>query len=414
MVSTSPSIGSIITKSKEEVLARLELAIISSIKPAADQSKKDLRNNFEGLLSDLALIISSFNDITNPRLKEISCIEHGEGRSFLRGYSILDVLHEYSLLRRIVFEVIESEAELRKDQRDILLNVIDLASRIASGAFLQKKTQIDRDARADAEVKTANAIDESVRLREQHNISRQEVYNLTAEKEEKNTFIAMLSHDLRNPLASVKMAFELLIAGLPADRQDKRIIGIIERNLKRSEEMIADLLDANRIQAGYKLPLEIAHCDLAAIARETVHDLISMYGNCLILSVEDSISGHWNPSRLRRIIENLASNAVKHGNKNSNITIKITQDKESVTLSVHNFGPPIPLSEQKTLFDQFFRAKAASTSLDKSWGLGLTMVRGVVEAHGGTVWVESTEENGTIFIVKLPKDSRPFQQSIKK
>lgn len=109
-----------------------------------------------------------------------------------------------------------------------------------------------------------------------------------------------------------------------------------------------------------------------------------------------------NKDGLRRLIENLASNAVKYGQENTPITISLEQDKNTVTLSIHNKGEPIPLEEQSIIFKQFRRSGSSEDKI--GWGLGLPVVKGIVDAHNGSITVESEKNKGTTFIINLPKN----------
>ena len=111
--------------------------------------------------------------------------------------------------------------------------------------------------------------------------------------------------------------------------------------------------------------------------------------------------GFWYEEGLIRIIENLISNAIKYGLKNSPVTISVSQDTHFANVNVHNEGKPIPDEEKKILFQQFKRSKDVEAKV--GWGLGLTVVLSMVEAHGGTIEVQSDAQNGTSFVFKLPK-----------
>ena len=126
--------------------------------------------------------------------------------------------------------------------------------------------------------------------------------------------------------------------------------------------------------------------------------------NRLKLTACESIIGKWNESGLRRVIDNLVINALKFSVPNSPILLTITQSKEAVEVSVHNDGAPIPSDEKSILFQQFRRARNSQGK--KGWGLGLTIVKGITEAHGGHVEVESELGAGTTFRVILPRDSK--------
>lgn len=110
---------------------------------------------------------------------------------------------------------------------------------------------------------------------------------------------------------------------------------------------------------------------------------------------------------MRRVLENLCNNAVKYGAHEHPITVTLKQlESGQALLSVHNWGAPIAAEDQATLFEPYRRTKAAQRGEQRGWGLGLTLVKGLVEAQHGTVKVESTEASGTTFTVILPIDVR--------
>jgi signal transduction histidine kinase len=116
----------------------------------------------------------------------------------------------------------------------------------------------------------------------------------------------------------------------------------------------------------------------------------------------------WSPDELRRSLWNLVTNALKYGAPATTVTIAIRRVDDSAVISVHNEGEPIPAEEQPLLFEPFGRARRAEAGRVRGWGLGLTLVRGCVEAHGGRLELSSTAEGGTTFAMWLPLDARPF------
>jgi signal transduction histidine kinase len=176
--------------------------------------------------------------------------------------------------------------------------------------------------------------------------------------------------------------------------------------LERADRMITDLLDASRVEAGEQLPLKLEPCDLRRVAVEVCEELSLRHGNRFVLESTGSTTGFWSRDALRRVLENLLSNAVKYGDPQAAITTRIVGVDEHVLLSVHNHGTIIPAEEQQHLFQAFRRAGAAQASGMRGWGLGLTLVQGLVEAHGGMVKVESYPKEGTTFTVDLPADPR--------
>ncbi|AKU96987.1 Sensory box histidine kinase/response regulator [Labilithrix luteola] len=237
----------------------------------------------------------------------------------------------------------------------------------------------------------------------------QKVDALRVERELRERFVSVLAHDLRGPLSAVKMATSLLTmtpdGQLPTlDEQAKRI----GRNIDRADRMVRDLLDANRIHAGERLPLQLAQCDLVAMARATIEELTELHGARFVLTGEEHTFGVWSEEELRRSLWNLATNAIKYGAAGRPITVRIDATGDRVLLSVHNEGVPIPEEEQERLFVPFARARATHAGGPRGWGLGLTLVRGTAEAHGGRATVKS-DATGTAFSMDLPRDARPFQ-----
>lgn len=219
-----------------------------------------------------------------------------------------------------------------------------------------------------------------------------------------------LTHDLRTPLTAAKMSAQMILRKPENAEKNQQLAVKIIRSIDRMDHMIKDILDASRLSAGEALSLTMNECDLREIALMTLRELGAVYGDRFILEMErDSILGFWNEDGLRRVIENLANNAVKYGEQGELITITLKQYEDNAQIVVHNFGSPIPKDEQKKMFEPFKRSQSVEQTSKKGWGLGLTLVKGVIEAHGGNVDVSSDVEEGTSFTVTLPKDSRPYQ-----
>lgn len=156
------------------------------------------------------------------------------------------------------------------------------------------------------------------------------------------------------------------------------------------------------------MPIEVKFCDLDGIIRQVVEELDLSYPDCLKFQTKGKCEGYWDESGLRRIIENLVTNAIKYGDEKTSIVLSLSQDQNSAELGVHNFGKPIPPEEISILFEQYRRLKSSHSKA--GWGLGLTMVKGMVDAHNGSILVESEKDKGTTFIIKLPKDARSFTE----
>lgn len=236
------------------------------------------------------------------------------------------------------------------------------------------------------------------------------VRNLEIERDLRDQFVSILTHDLRTPLTAAKMAAQVILRKPLNSDKTQSLASKVMRNIDRMDQMIKDLLDANRIRAGESLAFVMNECDMRLIALTTLRELGASYGERFMLETDrENIQGFWNEEAMRRVIENLVNNAVKYGAPKQLITVKIKQLENQVQLTIHNTGKPISPEDQLHLFQPFHRTHSAQSGEEKGWGLGLTLVRGVAEAHGGYVKVHSNEREGTNFIVTVPRDSRPFQ-----
>ncbi|MBI4780769.1 MAG: HAMP domain-containing histidine kinase [Oscillatoriophycideae cyanobacterium NC_groundwater_1537_Pr4_S-0.65um_50_18] len=164
--------------------------------------------------------------------------------------------------------------------------------------------------------------------------------------------------------------------------------------------MIQNLLDASRLRTGQSLKLQFEECNLDNLVREVTEDLKLAHGDRFIVVSNSDITVCCSSKEIRRVIENLAINAVKYGWPYTPITLTLEQTETQINLTVHNEGDPIELNAQSILFQQFRRLAAAEEQT--GWGLGLFLAKSIVEAHGGTIAVESSEDKGTSFIIQLP------------
>jgi signal transduction histidine kinase len=180
----------------------------------------------------------------------------------------------------------------------------------------------------------------------------------------------------------------------------------VVENVDRADAMIRDLLDVSRLREGQRLPVNFAPCELNAIVRQAVTHLESMHGDRFALSVHAPIHGFWSEEALLRAIENLANNAIKYGSRDRPVTLTVRSMEGRALIAVHNHGSYIPAEEQGRLFEVFRRSREAEESGTKGWGIGLAQVRGVAEAHHGSISVDSLPERGTTFVIDIPLDPR--------
>ncbi|MCP3165780.1 sensor histidine kinase [Myxococcus qinghaiensis] len=234
---------------------------------------------------------------------------------------------------------------------------------------------------------------------------------LNVERELRERFVSVLAHDLRGPLSAARVGAQLLLRRPEMLDERRELARRIDQNIERTDRMVRDLLDANRIRAGQRIVLPLAPCDLTALAREVIEELSTVHGERFLLEAPGPVQGNWNADELRRALWNLASNAVKYGSTEAPVTLSVARTEHGARASVHNEGRMIARAEQETLFKPFSRTRSAQAGPAKGWGLGLTLVWGCAQAHGGKVTVESEAHSGTTFTLELPLDAAPYQPS---
>lgn len=212
-----------------------------------------------------------------------------------------------------------------------------------------------------------------------------------------------LSHDLRTPLTAAKMAGQLIKRrsgeSESVTKQAERIIN----NINRADLMIQDLLDASRLKAGQLMKPDIQPTDITVLIGMALDDLNTIHGDRFIFNSTYSKKICTWPEGIRRIIENLCSNAIKYGDHERKVLINLKEMDDYVEVVVRNFGRPI--EKGVNLFDEFQRTESAEKSGKRGWGIGLTIVKGVIESVGGAVRI-IRHNDGTSFQLILPKDSR--------
>lgn len=218
-------------------------------------------------------------------------------------------------------------------------------------------------------------------------------------EEAREQFIAVLGHDLRNPVNAILMAADAL---LRAELGEKPTIAVkrITRSAHRIEAMIRDVLDFARGRLGSGIPIKPTHTDLARICGDAVDELRHAHpARRIVCSAIGDATGMWDEDRMEQMLSNLIGNAVQHGTDPIEVTVRGQEDE--VVVSIHNEGEPIPPEVIPKLFEPFRRREG---DYGHGLGLGLYIVSEIVRAHGGSITVTSTRSEGTSFTTRLPRD----------
>jgi signal transduction histidine kinase/CheY-like chemotaxis protein len=238
---------------------------------------------------------------------------------------------------------------------------------------------------------------------------RQRQYSARNAIARRDEFLAMLGHELRNPLAAIVLASERLEAD--ADDAHARERGIISRQARHLSRLVDDLLDVSRVTSG-KVVLRREVVELATLAARCVEQLTASATTkaqrLAFRSDPGPIYVDGDPARIEQIISNLITNAVKYTPERGNIDVTLVRDGDAVELAVRDDGIGIDPDLTGAIFDLFTQAPAAIDRSQGGLGLGLTLVRSLVEKHGGTVRAHSEGiGRGATFTMRLPTREAP-------
>lgn len=220
-------------------------------------------------------------------------------------------------------------------------------------------------------------------------------------------FLAILGHDLRNPLTSVIMSGQMLAEPGRVDPKSADLASHIAASGNAMKRMIGDLLDFTGNGLGAAMPVSPVRMNLNALCEEVVEEIRAAHPHRNIhFQSHGDLHGDWDAGRLRQMVSNLLGNAVQHGDPSTAVDLSATSDGGDVLMNFHNDGAPIDPSALGTIFDPLVRGSAIESESDRetgSIGLGLYIAREVAVAHGGSIVVTSSTEEGTTFCVRLPR-----------
>ncbi|MFL5593626.1 MAG: PAS domain S-box protein [Gemmatimonadaceae bacterium] len=218
--------------------------------------------------------------------------------------------------------------------------------------------------------------------------------------------LAVVAHDLRNPLNTVSMAVSLMLESTPPERvQERRQVEIVRRAADRMNRMIQDLLDVKRMESG-RLTIDLRPEAPGSLINDTIdmlRPLAAGTGIRLDTALDDDLPCVVaDAARIQQVLSNLVGNAVKFTPRNGRITVSAERIDGEVRFAVIDTGPGIPAEQVPHIFGRFWQAR---TSDRRGIGLGLAIAKGIVEAHNGRIWVESHVGLGSTFYFTLPTAS---------
>ena len=375
-----------IVANMEPILAEWE-AFARSLLPGAKMTILDLRDDAESILRATARDMQSAQSLQQQASKskgnggaggaESDAVDHASSLHGVErvgsGFHITDVVSEYRALRASVLRLWrESLPQPNPNDIDDITRFGESIDQSLSRAVSSYTKRLDQ--------------------------SRQ-------------MFLAILSHDLRNPLNCIRMAAQL-VSRTKDDPDSVEALSMIESNTEAVTRLISDLIDFTLRGLGRTMPLNRGPVDLVQLCREVVEAYrITNPERTLRFHSDGDITGVWDAGRLRQVVSNLVGNAIQYGSPEGPVDLSValegsTPEESTVVLSVHNDGAPIPPEVLPTIFDPLVRyatRESAARRSPGSVGLGLYIVREIVVAKGGTVEVSSTAEKGTTFTVRIPR-----------
>jgi signal transduction histidine kinase len=341
-----------------------------------DHAEDILRATARDMMTDQTLLQQSnkskgidHDDTPGCRLDTASD-RHGAGR-VASGFSVMEVVAEYRALRASVLRLWH-ESMPEPDRNDIN----DLA---------RFNEAIDQSL-AEAVRSFAQGVDQSRHL-----------------------FLAILGHDLRNPLNAMTMSAQALLQEQPADSDSFQDAAQIVNSGTAMARMIDDLLTFTAAGLGGEMPLSRAAMDLGLLCREVIDEIQAAFPAWTVHQENHGdLTGQWDTQRMRQVVSNLLRNAIQYGGTDCNVKLHIRGEESHVEFAVSNHGPAIPPEVLAVIFDPLRRIAARETHRQRqpgSIGLGLYIVHQIVSAHRGTIDVASSSAAGTTFTVRIPRNA---------
>jgi signal transduction histidine kinase len=299
----------------------------------------------------------------NERYEEIisNSIDHGRHRATTSHYSVKQILQEYMVFHRTLTDLLIEHKAYTIDVGILLKYTLETAMLNSADSF-------------------SNSLQDM-----------------------RHKLVGTLAHDMRNPISAALFALEMLS---PDDGEERfnKVKKMAVGSLRKSLDLMEGLLDAISVKAGEGITLNFKELDLMRDIAWVIDEAKEIYDNEINLqTTNEEINGIFDGTAVRRVLENLVTNGIKYGSMDEAITVKIEDGKEVVAIHVHNYGNPIPEEKQGDIFKFLNSSRDGESRELKSWGMGLTLVKMVAEAHGGKVSLESNRQDGTTFTFTLNK-----------
>jgi signal transduction histidine kinase/ActR/RegA family two-component response regulator len=377
-----------LTRVKAKILAKWEEQARKKVPAAKNESQLALRDSLPQFLDQMVKMLASADPKAQTDRSSEVAHEHAEGRSKSPKYSLDQVIYEYSILRSVIIESLESEGIVELQSLNVIHELIDKS--IRQGAV--RYTEIETNRQADlTEIKADKEVAER-------------------SSEAKSSFLANMSHEIRTPLGAIMGFIGLLQGpGLP-QKESSNYLSIIDRNAHHLLRIIDDILDLAKVESG-KMTIEKVEfsmveflADFSSIISFKAREKgIAFEFKAESLLPELMIS---DPTRLRQILSNVVGNAIKFTEK-GRVELTVMFDDHQLKFRVKDTGRGISPEQRPLLFQAFSQADSTTTRIFGGTGLGLVLTKKLCQALGGDFnLVESEIGKGSTFEVNIPFASR--------
>jgi signal transduction histidine kinase len=225
-------------------------------------------------------------------------------------------------------------------------------------------------------------------------------------KQAQDMFLGVLGHDLRTPLGAIIMSAQLLMQNTSADSKYIKAASLIYSSGKQMRKLVNDLLDFTRTRLGQPMPVSLTQTNLAEVAEQAVAQARAFHPDYAIsFDAAGDLNGQWDSARIEQVFSNLIGNAIQHGSGIEPVVVRLDGQAQEALATIHNGGNPIPENEIAHVFEPLRRSLNTSgkNPCDAGLGLGLYIAEQIVQAHHGTITVESCMEKGTTLTIRLPR-----------
>jgi signal transduction histidine kinase len=389
-------IGSLLQQNASEVLERWSRRAVEEQPKAKRVHHSVMLDHLYELLRTLGTSLAESEDFLTYKHR-LSALIHGEQR-WEAGWSLPELVRDFQILRLVILDFLAETLDRPIDSREVLAIGLALDEAIAASVVMYIKGRDDHlrqieDQRAE-EAKLA------------HQSLQEQAEALQKADRRKNEFLAVLSHELRNPLAPIRNAVDILKLKCPAEPELHFAQEVIDRQIRQMSRIVDDLLDVSRITLGKlrlnKEPIDVA--TVVATAAKVMQPFIESRRHQLILDIgSDPIWLDADAPRLTQVVANLLTNAAKYTNEGGQIWLTVGRQGDEAFVKVRDDGIGISTEFLPRIFEPYIQEEHLLDQAQGGLGIGLALVRSLVEMHGGRVTVTSAGRGqGSEFVVWLP------------